>query len=153
MSVIQLLNNSGVKYEVLHHNPAYTAQKMAAEEKEPGKYVAKPVVVKADGKFVMCVLPAHLKVDFDKLKKQLSVSKVILADESELAEQCKDCETGAEPPFGNLYNMETVMDRTLEEDDHILFQAGSHEEAIKMGLSDYKRLAKPRILEFSYRDS
>ena len=61
-----------------------------------------------------------------------------------------DCELGAEPPFGNLYDLPTVMDKTMEQDDHILFQAGSHEKAIRMSMADYRKLVAPKVLEFSY---
>ena len=81
MQVIKFLKKSGVKYEVTKHKPAFSAQEMAAVEHEPGKYVAKPVIVKADGKYVMCVLSACYKIDMSALKKQLGAKKVSLAEE------------------------------------------------------------------------
>ncbi len=150
MRVVDFLDESGVKYEVTEHRPTFTAQQMAAEEHEPGMYVAKPVVVRADGKCVMCVLAAPCKVDLGVLKKQLGARKVELVDETDMGEMFADCELGAEPPFGNLYDMPTIMDKALEEDDHIVFQAGAHEKAIRMSMADYKKLAKPRVFEFSY---
>ncbi|MCJ7730323.1 MAG: hypothetical protein MUO27_10670, partial [Sedimentisphaerales bacterium] len=75
---------------------------------------------------------------------------VELAEEEEIGKLCGDCELGAEPPFGNLYDMPTIMDKALEADDHIVFQAGSHDKAIRMRMADYCKLVKPRVLEFSY---
>jgi len=150
MQVIEFLNKSGVPYEVTEHEPAFSAQSMAAAEHEPGRYVAKPVIVKANGKYVMCVLSACYKIDLRTLKKQLGAKKVELAEEKEIGELFGDCELGAEPPFGNLYDLPTIMDKALEADDHIMFQAGTHEKAIRMSMDDYRKLVAPQVLEFSY---
>ena len=150
MQVIKFLKKSGVKYEVTKHKPAFSAQEMAAVEHEPGKYVAKPVIVKADGKYVMCVLSACYKIDMRALKKQLGAKKVSLAEEKDMEKLFDDCDLGAEPPFGNLYDLPTVIDKALEKDDHITFQAGSHEKAIRMSMDDYRKLVSPQVLEFSY---
>lgn len=150
MTVIKFLDESGVKYEVTEHKPAFTAQRMAAAEHEPGKYVAKPVIVRADDKYVMCVLAACYKIDLGALKKQLGAKKVELAEEKDMGKIFGDCELGAEPPFGNLYDLTTIMDKALEADDHITFQAGAHDKAIRMSMADYLKLVSPKMLEFSY---
>jgi Ala-tRNA(Pro) deacylase len=150
MRVIEFLEESGVRYEVTEHEPAFTAQQMAAVEHEPGQYVAKPVIIKADDKCLMCVLSACYKVDLRALKKQLGVKRVELAEENEIEKLFPDCELGAEPPFGNLYDLPTYMDKALEEDDHIMFQGGSHERAVRMSMDDYRKLVAPNVLEFSY---
>jgi Ala-tRNA(Pro) deacylase len=123
---------------------------MAAVEHEPGQYVAKPVIVKADGEYLMCVLSACYKIDLGALKDQIGARSVGLAEEKEIGELFPDCELGAEPPFGNLYDLPTLMDKALEADDHITFQAGSHEKAIRMSMDDYRKLVKPKVLSFSY---
>jgi Ala-tRNA(Pro) deacylase len=151
MRVIEFLNKSGVNYEVSEHKPTFTAQRMAAVEHEAGKYVAKPVIVKADDKYVMCVISAADKIDLHALKKQMSAKSVELADEAEMGRLFDDCELGAEPPFGNLYDLPTVMDKVLASDDHIIFQAGTHQKAVRMSMADYRRLVSPKVLEFSYR--
>jgi len=150
MRVTEFLDKSGVSYEVNEHPAVFTAQQMAAVEHEPGQYVAKPVIVKADGEVLMCVLSACYKIDLGALKEQLGARSVELADEKEIGELCDDCELGAEPPFGNLYDLPTLMDEALEVDDHIIFQAGTHEQAIRMSMDDYRKLAKPKVLSFSY---
>ena len=150
MRVIEFLNKSGVDYEVTEHQPTFTAQQMASVEHEPGKYVAKPVVIRADGKYVMCVLPASYKIDLRALKSQLKAKAVEVAEEKELGNIFDDCELGAQPPFGNLYDLPTIIDEALEKDDHITFQAGTHEKAIRISMDDYRKLVAPRVLEFSY---
>jgi Ala-tRNA(Pro) deacylase len=150
MDVTEFLKKAGVKYKVSKHKPAFSAQTMAAVVHEPGKYVAKPVIVKVDGQYVMCVLAACFKIDLKELKKQMKAKSVELVGEKQMGELFGDCELGAEPPFGNLYDMPTIMDKALEKDDHILFQGGTHEKAISMNMADYRKLVSPKILEFSY---
>jgi len=150
MRVMEFLDESAVHYEVSEHAPAFTSQQMAAVEHEQGKYVAKPVIIKADGKFIMCVLSACYKIDLGALKSQLGAKSVDLAEEKEIGSIFDDCELGAEPPFGNLYDLPVVMDKAMEKDDHSTFQAGTHDKAIRMGMDDYRKLVEPKLLEFSY---
>jgi len=150
MRVIAFLDKSNVKYEMTEHKPTFTAQHVAAAAHERGQYVAKPVMVKVDGKVVMCVLPASYKIDLKALKKQMKAKKAELLTEEEMGRLFDDCELGAEPPFGNLYDMPTVIDKSIEDDDHILFQAGSHANAIRMSMADYMKLVAPDVLKFSY---
>ena len=150
MRVIEFLDKSGVNYKITEHRPSFTAQHMAAEEHEPGRYVAKPVIIKADGDYIMCVLSACYKIDLRALKSQLGVKSVKLANEEDIGKIFPDCALGAEPPFGNLYDLPTIMDKALEKDDHIIFQGGTHEKAIRMSMDDYRKLVAPKVLEFSY---
>jgi len=150
MRVTDFLDESKVQYEVTEHRPSFSAQRMAAEEHEQGKFVAKPVIVKADGKFLMCVVSSSSRIDMAVLKTQLGAASVELAKEDEMAAIFSDCELGAEPPFGNLYDLPTIIDKTLTADDHIIFQAGSHEKAIRLAMDDYLKLVEPRVLAFTY---
>ena len=72
-----------------------------------------------------------------------------LASEDEFKEAFPDCETGAMPPFGNLYGMDVFADESLEEDKEIAFNAGTHRELIRMTWEDYKRLVQPKIIRFA----
>jgi len=150
MRVIEFLDKEAVRYDLSEHPPTFTAQQMAAAEHEPGRFVAKPVIVKADGECIMCVLSACCKIDLGRLKEQLGAASVELAEETEIGRMFDDCELGAEPPFGNLYGVRTIMDTSLEKDDHIKFQAGAHNKAISMSMDDYRRLVEPSVLEFCY---
>jgi len=145
MQISSYLKDQGVYFSVHEHAPAYTAQEVAAEEHVSGKLLAKAVVVHAGDRYVMCVLPAHLKLDMKKVARAIGSKSVRLADEAELARLFPDSEVGAEPPFGNLYDLPTVVDEHLAEDDEIMFQAGSHRRAIRMKYADYASLTHPEI--------
>jgi len=148
MSLQSYLDEHGVNYRVSRHPTAYTAQELAAAEHVSGKRVIKPVVVQADGQFMMCALPACYRVDVAELKQQLLAKDVKLADEATVRELFTDCEPGAEPPIGRLYGMTTLMDESLSNDNHVMFQAGTHEDAVEMTLADYRRIAQPEIAHF-----
>ncbi len=150
MRITEYLDQKKVNYQISSHRPSFTSQKLAAEEHVSGQYIAKPVIVQADGKFYMCVLPACSKVDLDALRSQLGAGEVELADEEEMAQLFPDCELGAEPPVGSMFGLATLLDKSLLQDDFIVFQAGKHDQAVKLNLRDYEELVHPRILSFSY---
>jgi Ala-tRNA(Pro) deacylase len=148
MNLQSYLDELGVHYRLSRHDEAYTAQDLAAAEHVSGREVIKPVIVQADGQFVMCALPASYRVDLDELREQLQASDVKLADESKLSEMFPDCELGAEPPIGRLYGMPTIMDESLFADEKVTFQAGTHRDAVTMSLADYRRVAMPEVAYF-----
>jgi Ala-tRNA(Pro) deacylase len=143
------LDGKGVKYIAISHSLAYTAQEIAASAHIHGKQLAKTVVVQLDKKFAMAVLPANYRVDPKKLKAAAGVKEVKIASEDEFVRLFPGCALGAMPPFGNLYDMDVWVDRSLTEDDEIVFNAGSHTELVKLSYKDYEKLVNPRIAEFS----
>jgi len=147
--VKEFLDIHGVKYVAISHSKAYTAQGIAAIAHISGRELAKTVIVKLDGDLAMAVLPASYQVDLAALRRQTGVRLAELATESEFKRHFPDCETGAMPPFGNLYGIPVYVDETLTEDREIAFNAGSHYELIKMAFADFERLVKPEVMEFS----
>ena len=144
----EFLDGNKIKYEIMVHSSAFTAQKVAANAHIPGKEFAKTVIIKVDGKMAMAVLPATYKVDFDHLKKALGKEKIRLAYEQEFMDKFPDCEVGAMPPFGNLYEMDVYVAESLTEDEDIAFNACSHSELIKMKFTDFEKLVKPKRIKF-----
>jgi Ala-tRNA(Pro) deacylase len=144
----ELLDKNKVRYTTMTHSPAYTAQAAAATLHVPGKELAKTVVVKAGAETVLAVLPASYHVNLKKLGEVLG-KPVRLAAEDEFASLFPDCELGAMPPFGVLYGLPVVADRVLAEEEEIVFNAGSHRDAIRMRFEDFERLAKPQLASFA----
>jgi len=143
------LENNKVSYEVGHHQRVYTAQEIAAAQHVPGKEMAKVVMVKANGQMVMLVLPASYRVETKKLKGVLNCKKVGILKEDEFQNLFPDCEIGAMPALGNLYNLEVWVDKVLTENESIVFQAGSHVETLRIKYNDYARLVNPKVGDFS----
>ena len=139
------LDRHHVKYVSISHSAAYTAQTIAASAHVPGKELAKTVIVRIDDTFAMAVLPASNRVHLGHLKAAVSADHVELATENEMENLFPDCEMGAMPPFGNLYNMDVYVAEQLTEDEEIAFNAGSHTELVRMSYKDFASLVTPTI--------
>ena len=148
----EFLDGNKVKYVTLKHSPAYTAQEVASSAHVKGKELAKTVIIKIDGKMAMAVLPASYRVDLEALRESANAKKVELATEKEFRDLFPECETGAMPPFDNLYDMDVFVASSLEDDENIAFNAGSHTELIQLNYADFKKLAKPTVVTFSFKE-
>ena len=147
--VTQYLKKEKVKYKTLKHKPAYTAQEVAASAHIPGRQLAKSVMTELDGKMAMAVLSAAYQIDFKRLKKALGVKKIKLATEKKFEDTLPDCEMGATPPFGNLYDMKVIVDQELTTEEMIAFCSGTHTELIQLSYQDFENLVKPEVIKFS----
>ncbi|MHC4471000.1 MAG: aminoacyl-tRNA deacylase [Planctomycetota bacterium] len=145
----EFLDSHHVKYVLIDHSQAYTAQEIAASAHIPGKELAKTVMVKVDGEMGMAVLPSSYKVDIVSLRVALGVESVVLADEKEFGPLFPDCDLGAMPPFGNLYGIKVYVAESLAEDAEIAFNACSHTQLIRMSYADFEKLVQPVVLKFS----
>ena len=142
------LDTNKVKYKALKHKLAYTAQEIAAAQEVPGKQIVKSVLVKADDKFVLAALPAIHLIDLKKLKTALKCKSIKIATEKDIEKTIPDYKPGAMPPFGNLFGLETYVDKLLKDDVDIVFNGGTHTDTIKMKYADFERLAKPKVSNF-----
>ena len=131
------------------HSLAFTAVDVAKSIHIPSKQMAKTVIIKTDNELAMVVVPANYKVKLNLLQQALDSEKIELADELEFIKRFPDCEVGAMPPFGNLYDMDVYVTESLTEDNKIAFNAGSHSEVIQMNYKDYESLVKPRFIMLS----
>lgn len=147
------LDANKIPYEVVSHSKAYTAQDVARSLEVPGNLVAKVVIVKADGYFVMTVLPSTWRVDVKRLREVLDASEVRLATEGEITNLFPDCQVGTMPPFGNLYGVEVYVDKLLTEDESIVFEAGTYVGAMKLRYKDFATLVRPKVAAFHQEPS
>ena len=145
----EFLDENGVKYVTFQHSPAYTAQEIAQSAHVPGKNLAKIVMLRVDDEMAMAVVPASHQVNLESLKDAANANMVELANEQEFKGMFPDCETGAMPPFGNLYNMNVFVSKALAEDEAIAFNAGTHTELVGLAYQDFERLVQPKLGNFS----
>jgi len=143
----QYLDKHHVNYATITHSPAYTAQQIAASAHVPGKHLAKTVIITIDDRPAMVVLPANCRVDLPWLRHHTGTENINLASEQDFASWFPDCETGAMPPFGNLFGMDVYLDSRLTDNDDIVFNAGNHTELLKMSYKDYSELVQPIIMK------
>jgi len=148
--LVEFLREQVVPYRVLHHPLAYTAQELSAIEGVSGRQHAKVVILTTGQRLVMAVLPADRRLDLARLEKIVG-QPVVLASEVEMKERFPDCAVGTMPPFGQLYGVATYLDRSLAGVERIVFEAGTHSDAVKIRYADYERLAKPTVAEFAVK--
>jgi len=148
MNVAEYLKEQGVSFDLIPHEPAFTAQEVAAAEHVSGHLFAKTVIVECDGGACMLVLPASRHVDLKKAAAMVG-GKVRLAGEARMKELFPDCEIGAEPPFGSAYGVRTYVDQCMEGLESIVFRAGTHDQTVRMSFADYLRLESPQMGDFA----
>jgi Ala-tRNA(Pro) deacylase len=147
--VQRLLSDEHVDYEIIKHPTAYTAAEEAAVSHISGYEWAKTVIfMTQEDEAIMAVLPASYHVNGELLEALVSQGKLRLAEESEFSGMFPNCEPGAMPPFGNLYDQKVYVDARLAEDDQIVFNAGDHQEAVRLNYADFERIAKPIVGKF-----
>ncbi len=145
----EYLDANAVNYTVLTHPTAYTTPEIASLAHIHGQELAKTVIVKIDGRIAMAVLPSSRHIDLAALKAAARAKTVQLVPEEEFRGLFPGCETGAMPPFGNLYDVPVFVDETLGRDKEIAFNAGTHQELIKMSYAAFLLLVKPTVMGFA----
>lgn len=141
--VKHVLDEHFVCYETQPHVTDYTALETSEHTHTPGKAFAKAVILFADHELLMAVIPAHHHVNLGTVQRYLRAKHVKLAREWRIRHHFKDCDTGAIPPFGNLYGMRVLVSPVTESNDVITFNAGSHEMVISISYEDYNALVRP----------
>jgi len=147
--VRMMLQMRGIPFEELHHEEAYTAQEVAQQEHVSGHRVAKVVVVIADGQPIELILPASRHVDLDRVRTVLHAHTVRLATEEEMEKHFTDCEVGAIPPLRHWKDVDVLMDPALEAEGPMVFQAGTHQDAVRLNFRDWYELVHPRVRRFA----
>lgn len=147
--VAEFLDQHQIRYHCYNHPPADTAQEIAHYAHISGHELAKTVILNADGRFVMAVLPAHEYVELERLREIMGANRLQLAREDEFRGLFPWCEPGGEPPFGILYGLDVYMDADLMANETIAFNAGTHTEVMKMDTSEFRYLVHPKVARFS----
>ena len=149
MNVHQFLRDRGIPFERILHQPRYDAQRLAETVEVSGREVAKTVLLRTEHDYLLAVLPATCQVDLGQVAQNLRATYVRLATEAEIAERFSDCQVGAIPPFGSHYGLTTLVDSSLAGDEQILFEGNTHDEAIRMGFEDFRRVEEPLVTCFA----
>jgi Ala-tRNA(Pro) deacylase len=146
--IVELLKRERVPYTCFRHTPAYTAQEEAAVSHIAQRCWAKVVICIADDQPVQAVLPAHHLVDLEQLRLLAGAMALRLAREEEIAALHPECEVGAVPPFGVACGRRVFVDQCFVGEPEMVFNAGTHTEAICMHYGDFAELAKPVVGAF-----
>jgi Ala-tRNA(Pro) deacylase len=144
-----MLERRGIPFEEMHHPEVYTAQEVAHCEHFSGHRVAKVVVVMAGGRPVELIMPASRRVAFNRVRAILKSRDVRLATEQEMETFFTECEVGAIPPLRHWEGVPVIMDRALSVEGDILFQAGTHSDAVRLSFRDWYETVNPAVASIS----
>ena len=148
MRIKSLLDANGVRHRVIDHEPVYTSEKAAQVRGTELGQGAKAMVFAADRRAVLLVVAAHRRINSKLFKKQYKVKDLRLMNSEEVT-RITGLTVGSIPPFGNVLDLPTYVDRSLLENEEIAFNAGSHTKTIVMPCHDYLRIAAPQIGDFA----
>jgi Ala-tRNA(Pro) deacylase len=143
MKLDDLLYMRKVPFQRLHHPTIYGASRIAESLHVPGREMAKTVLLRTEEGYVLTVLPANLRVELDKVREYLNEDWVEMACEAEMTRVFPGMDVGVMPPFGSMFHMRTLIEESLTEDEEIVFEGNSHEEAIRMAYKDYEAIEHP----------
>lgn len=147
--LLRYLNSNKIEFQVLEHDPAFSAHDVAVTTHIPESVMAKAVLIRIEERYWMAVLRADQRINQQLIKRTFAARNVHLAHEEDLGMLFPDCQIGAMPPFGNLYGLPVLVEEGLAEDEEIVFNACTHTKAIRMKFKDFRRLAKPVIAGFA----
>ena len=149
--LLKYLNLTGVQYQIINHVPAFSAHSVALAAHVPDCELAKTLLVRADEQYWMAVLPADSHLNQKAIRHALEAKHVGLATEEELSVFFPDCDVGAMPPFGKLYALPVILDKSLAADECIVFNACTHTQSVKMSYADFEKLVRPIVAEIAER--
>jgi Ala-tRNA(Pro) deacylase len=145
----EILEKRGVAYEERHNRVAFTAQEVAQSEHVNGNCLAKVVVVLADGRPVELILTASRRVDLGQVRTVLGAESLRMASEAEMDRIFTDCESGAIPPLRRWNDVTVLMDASMANARELVFQAGTHEDTIRLKFQDWLELVNPLVQVFT----
>jgi Ala-tRNA(Pro) deacylase len=144
------LDKAGVTYTRHSHPTVYTSQETAQSTHIPGREMVKSVILRTDdGALVIAALTANDTANLDILRQEIGCRMLRLAKEHEFGESFPTCDVGAMPPFGNIFDLTTYCDESVSDNREIEFNAGTHDETIRMSYEDFKRLVNPKVIHFA----
>jgi Ala-tRNA(Pro) deacylase len=138
--IINFLEKNKVKYEVLKHKTVYTAFDKSQTLKVEPKIVGKTLILKGDGNLKVVLVGANKNLDLEKFKKLGKFKKVEFVPETTIKKKFKGVKVGAIPPFGNLWNFQTFVDKSLLKEKEIILNGGDWNFSIKIQAKDLKKL-------------
>lgn len=145
----ELFDREKISYEVYNHPLAYTAQEIAQRQHFSGDQMAKVVMLQVDGQLVMAVITGNQKIHLPTVCESLAARDARLATEDEFTSRFPECEIGAMPPFGNLFDLPVYVDPQVAEDESIYLNAGNHAQTVRIRYKDFVRVVEPRVVRLT----
>ncbi len=136
------LKKSRAKFNKIEHKVVYTAHDAALTTKKKLSEIAKVVLIKVDKNLALVIIPAGKYLDLAKIKKSLKAKKISLASEKDITKYLKT-KVGLLHPFGNLYKIPTLLDKSIAKSKKLVAAAGSYTESVEIAIKDFEKLVEP----------
>jgi Ala-tRNA(Pro) deacylase len=150
--ILQKHLDRNVTYDVLTHDPTMSSTRTAQACHVSGDRLAKAIVLRHDGRYLLAVLPATHHVRLADLKAQIG-DDVDLADENEIRRLFPDCALGAVPPVGECYELDVIVDDSIQAQPDVYLEGGDHMTLVHLDRAQFARLmAEARHGRFSVHD-
>lgn len=150
--LLALLEAAGATYRVLEHAPVFTPEQAAAVRGTSPAAGTKALLVKAeDARYTLLVIAGSRRVDNALLRQALGTRRVRFATANELLELTA-CRPGVVPPFGMLFGLPVLLDRSLQAVSQAAFNAGSHTVSVVMDGDDFRRVIAGRPVDARRRE-
>jgi Ala-tRNA(Pro) deacylase len=141
-TVVNYLQTRQIPYTILPHRHTTSSRETAEAAHVSVEQLAKAVIFWDRVGYLMAVVPGDRHVGVETLSSRLG-RQLMLADEARIAPVFNDCEPGAIPPVGPAYGMETIVDDGLVGLPDIYFEAGDHEDLIRVDGEQFLRMLNP----------
>ncbi|WP_196140316.1 aminoacyl-tRNA deacylase [Aliikangiella sp. G2MR2-5] len=151
LSPLEYLDSLLIDYNLIPHKSAFTAQETAEKAHIKGEQLSKVIIVGSGQKMSMVVVPANYLLLQTDLARLLKSPDLTIVPEHLFADRFPECEIGAMPPFGKLYNMNVFLAKELANKEFITFNAGSHSLLVKMHTRDFIDISEARVISVGYR--
>lgn len=146
------LKQHDVSYQLISHPHSACSMESAEKAHVPGDALAKGILVKEEGEYLLVVVPSDYYVELDSLHKLLG-KEVEMAHEADLIDLLPDCELGAIPATGHVFGIKTLWDpnTTLGKEEQVYFEAGDHQHLVQVsGKQFHELMAEAERGEFSH---
>jgi len=145
--ILNYLEKNNIEVKVIGHKKVYTSHDLAATLDKKLDKIGKSLLVKADGKSYLVLVPGHYALDLNKVKKELKAKKVELANERHI-KKLLDMKPGALHPFSGISKVQLLLDKTLAKAQKAVIRAGSFTESLEMKVKDLNKLENATLGDF-----
>jgi Ala-tRNA(Pro) deacylase len=150
-----LLDREGAIYRLIEHEPEGRTDIIAKIRGNRIEQSIKSMVLQVRRKpkeniYCLANVPGDCRIDFEGLKRHFQADSVAFA-QREKAQELTGCVIGAIPPFSFSEQLVLLADPLIQENEDVVFNAGRLDRSIMMKLSDYIRIAQPRLVPIAQR--
>ncbi len=148
--VTQALDAFDIPYRLhLHSTPLRSLEQAASERGLLPDQIVRSLVFRLENeKYILVLMPGPGKVDWQKLRHYLGVSRITTAEADEVR-QVSGYETGAVSPFGLPRPIRILADRRIMDHETISIGAGIRNAGIILQRDDLLQAVNPEIGDFT----